>query len=182
MLLLLMAPKERKRPKLRLRGDAVPAVDVLLTTCGEVVPMILNTVRAACNIDYPTDRYRIIICDDDGDRNLEEALRPLIQQFSHLFYHARTKYPGVHHHYKAGNLQSGIDFALPLDGGPGEYLATLDADMIPDPQWLRALLPHLIRDPKLGLISPPQVCIFKKSIPIISYFFADSSLWKRNLF
>jgi cellulose synthase/poly-beta-1,6-N-acetylglucosamine synthase-like glycosyltransferase len=135
----------------------VPAVDVLLTTCGEVVPMILNTVRAACHIDYPRDRYRIIICDDYTDPKLEEAVRPLTLDHPHLFYQARTKIPGVHHHYKAGNLQSGIDFAVPLPGGPGEYLATLDADMIPDPQWLRALLPHLIRDPKTGLISPPQV-------------------------
>lgn len=176
MSLLLMSPKERKRPKLRLRGDIVPAVDVLLTTCGEPVPMILNTVRAACHIDYPIDRYRIIICDDDGDRDLEEALRPLIQNHSQLFYHARAKTPGVPHHYKAGNLQSGIDFALPLTGGPGEYLATLDADMIPDPQWLRALLPHLIRDSKMGLISPPQVCILRNIIPAPNHYFVSLSL------
>jgi cellulose synthase/poly-beta-1,6-N-acetylglucosamine synthase-like glycosyltransferase len=157
MTLLVLSLKERKRPKLRLRGDVVPSVDVLFTTCGEVVPMILNTVRAACHIDYPRDRYRIIICDDAADPRLEEAVRPLILDHPHLFYQARTKTPGVPHHYKAGNLQSGMDFAVALPGGPGEFLATLDADMIPDPQWLRALLPHLIRDPKMGLISPPQV-------------------------
>lgn len=74
----------------------------------------------------------------------------------HLFYQARAKVEGVHHHYKAGNLQSGIDYAVNLPGGPAEYLATLDADMIPDSQWLRAILLHLLRDPELGLISPPQ--------------------------
>ncbi|PVH73782.1 glycosyltransferase family 2 protein [Cadophora sp. DSE1049] len=156
MLLILMSPRERKRPKLRLRGDAVPAVDVLLTTCGEIVPMILNTVRAACNINYPRDRYRIIICDDDNDASLAAAVQPLIAEFPFLFYNAREKVPGVHHHYKAGNLQSGIELAATLPGGAGEYLATLDADMIPDSEWLRALLPHLLRDEKLGLISPPQ--------------------------
>jgi cellulose synthase/poly-beta-1,6-N-acetylglucosamine synthase-like glycosyltransferase len=153
---LLLSIGDRKRPKLRLRGDIVPTVDVLFTTCGEVVPMILNTVRGACNIDYPPDRYRIIICDDAADRNLEEALQPLLAQYPQLFYQARVKVAGVHHHYKAGNLQSGIDYAVNLPGGPSEYLATLDADMIPDPEWLRALLPHLLRDAKLGLVSPPQ--------------------------
>jgi cellulose synthase/poly-beta-1,6-N-acetylglucosamine synthase-like glycosyltransferase len=156
MTVLLLSVGDRKRPKLRLRGEIVPTVDILFTTCGEVVPMILNTVRGACNIDYPRDRYRIIICDDAGDQYLEEALQPLLAQYPHLFYQARVKVPGVHHHYKAGNLQSGIDYAVNLPGGTSEFLATLDADMIPDPEWLRALLPHLLRDPKLGLVSPPQ--------------------------
>ncbi|KAG4415720.1 hypothetical protein IFR04_011133 [Cadophora malorum] len=156
MLLILMSPRPRQRPKLRLLGPKVPTVDILLTTCGEEVPMILNTVRAACNISYPHDRYRIIICDDDKSARLQAALQPLMLEFPFLYYHARDKVPGVPHHYKAGILQSGIDLALRLPGGPAEYLATLDADMIPDREWLRALLPHLIRNEKLSLIAPPQ--------------------------
>jgi cellulose synthase/poly-beta-1,6-N-acetylglucosamine synthase-like glycosyltransferase len=156
MAVLLLSLGNRKRPKLRLRGEAVPTVDVLFTTCGEVVPMIINTVRGACNIDYPRDRYRIIICDDDADPNLEEALQPLIREYPNLVYQARVKIEGVPHHYKAGNLQSGIDYAVTLPGGPAEYLATLDADMIPHPEWLRAIVPHLLRDPELALVSPPQ--------------------------
>ncbi|KAL2067572.1 hypothetical protein VTL71DRAFT_1997 [Oculimacula yallundae] len=152
-----LSAKERKRPKLRLRGDIVPAVDVLLTTCGEDVFMILNTIRAACNIDYPHNRFRIIICDDADDARLQEALRPIMVEFPFLFYNAREKTPGVPHHYKAGNLNSAINLAPSLHGGPGEYLATLDADMIPNKEWLRALLPHLILDPKMGLIAPPQI-------------------------
>lgn len=156
MTVLLLSLGNRKRPKLRLRGDKVPTVDVLFTTCGEVVPMITNTVRSACNIDYPTDRYRIIVCDDDADPELEAALQPMIREYPHLVYQARTKIDGVPHHYKAGNLQSGIDYAVTLPGGPAEYLATLDADMIPHPEWLRAILPHLINDNEMALVSPPQ--------------------------
>ena len=156
MAVLLLSFGDRKRPKMRLRGEAVPTVDVLFTTCGEVVPMIINTIRGACNIDYPRDRYRIIVCDDAADAALAEALQPLIAEYSNLIYQARVKIEGTPHHYKAGNLQSGIDYAVTLPGGPAEYLATLDADMIPHPEWLRALLPHLLKDPELALISPPQ--------------------------
>ncbi|KAH7024381.1 nucleotide-diphospho-sugar transferase [Microdochium trichocladiopsis] len=156
MVVLLISLGDRKRPKLRLRGDAVPTVDVLFTACGEVVPMMMNTIRAACNIDYPRDRYRIIVCDDAADPVFRDAVQVLTAEYPHLYYQARTKAAGMPHHFKAGNLQSGIDYAVDLPGGPAEFLATLDADMIPDPEWLRALLPHLLRDPELALISPPQ--------------------------
>ncbi|KAF2757481.1 nucleotide-diphospho-sugar transferase [Pseudovirgaria hyperparasitica] len=156
MSILVFSFGNRERPQLRLRGAAVPTVDVLLTTCGEAIPVIVNSVRAACNIDYPQYRYRVVVCDDSADPELQEALQPLLVEYPQLYYQARRKYPGVPHHYKAGNLQSGIDFVVGLPGGCAEYIATLDADMIAHPEWLRALLPHLLRDPLLGLISPPQ--------------------------
>lgn len=37
-----------------------------------------------------------------------------------------------------------------------EYVAGLDADMIPEPQWLRTMLPHLIDEAKMALVCPPQ--------------------------
>jgi cellulose synthase/poly-beta-1,6-N-acetylglucosamine synthase-like glycosyltransferase len=73
-----------------------------------------------------------------------------------LFYHARAK--GSNHHFKAGNLQAGIEFTAILSGGPGEFIATLDYDMIPEPHWLRAMIPHLLGDDKMALCTPPQVC------------------------
>ena len=56
--------KARGRKKLRLKGNRVPTVDVLITACGEDDDLILNTARAACNIDYPADRFRVIVLDD----------------------------------------------------------------------------------------------------------------------
>jgi cellulose synthase/poly-beta-1,6-N-acetylglucosamine synthase-like glycosyltransferase len=80
-------------------------------------------------------------------------------EYPNLYYHARTKIPGVPHHFKAGNLAGGTDFVTTLDGGEGEYIAALDADMIPEPQWLRALVAHLINDDQLALVCLPQVCL-----------------------
>lgn len=37
-----------------------------------------------------------------------------------------------------------------------EYVAGLDADMIPEPQWLRTMMPHLMDEPKMALVCPPQ--------------------------
>ncbi|TQS31669.1 hypothetical protein Golomagni_08040, partial [Golovinomyces magnicellulatus] len=70
---------------------------------------------------------------------------------------ARTKTPGVPHHFKAGNLNYGLDMVHNLPGGAGTYMAALDADMIPERDWLRAILPHLLIDDKMALACPPQL-------------------------
>ncbi|KAL8787260.1 MAG: hypothetical protein Q9213_002308 [Squamulea squamosa] len=85
---------------------------------------------------------------------LSRSIRKLSEDEHNLHYTARVK--GKEHHFKAGNLNHGLKYVQSLPGGPAEYVAALDADMIPDPQWLRALLPHMLRNPNLALAQPPQ--------------------------
>ena len=47
----MLSIRGRKRPKLRLRGDNVPTVDVFVTCCKEDVDVVLDTTRAACAVD-----------------------------------------------------------------------------------------------------------------------------------
>ena len=151
--------KSRGRQKLRLRGSVVPRVDVLVTCCGEDEDLILNTARAACSIDYPTDRFRVIVLDDAKSPSLFRSVAALNGRYPNLYYRSREKRPGVPHHFKAGNLNFGLTETYTLKGHMGEYVAALDADMIPQPEWLRAILPHMILDERCGLACPPQVCV-----------------------
>lgn len=41
----------------------------------------------------------------------------------------------------------------------GQYVAALDADMIPMPRWLRSLVPHIEDNADCAMVCPPQVCI-----------------------
>jgi len=148
----------RKRPKLRLVGDNVPSVDVIITCCGEDDDLVLDTAKAACNIDYPRERFRVIICDDGKSKSLQELTeRTALELFDNLYYRSRPKYPGVPHHFKAGNLNDALEETARLPGGAANFLAALDADMIPMRDWLRALLPHMLQDPKCSMACPPQV-------------------------
>ncbi|KAK1958618.1 family 2 glycosyltransferase [Colletotrichum sublineola] len=149
--------KKRQRPKLRLMGDDVPTVDVLLTCCGEEDDLVLDTARAACDVDYPRDRFRVIICDDGKSAGLEAGIAALAMTYPNVHYLARPKYPGVPHHFKAGNLNYALDFVHTMPGGAGQFMAALDADMIPERDWLRAILPHMLIDPKVALACPPQL-------------------------
>ena len=153
--------KSRKRRKLRLRGDIVPTVDVFITCCGEDDDLILNTARAACAQDYPPDRFRVIVLDDGQSTWLSRTVAELHEErYPNLYYRSREKIPGKPHHFKAGNLNYGLEETLKLPGPNeiGEFIAALDADMIPEPDWLRAMMPHMILDDHLALACPPQVC------------------------
>lgn len=149
--------KKRRRPKLRLLGNDVPTVDVFITCCGEDFDVIMDTVRASCDLDYPSDRFRVLLLDDGKSDALKNAIEDMRETFPNVFYKRRPKFPGVPHHFKAGNLNYGLDDVHNMPGGAGEYMAALDADMIPEQQWLRAVLPHLLVDDKMALACPPQL-------------------------
>ncbi|KAJ9641163.1 uncharacterized protein PV06_01021 [Exophiala oligosperma] len=153
----LFIMKKRQRPQLRLVGNNVPSVDVFITCCGEDDDLILDTVRAACDLDYPMDRFRVLLLDDGKSDHLQQVLNDMRELFPNLYYVRRPKFPGVPHHFKAGNLNYGLESVHNLPGGASEYMAALDADMIPEQHWLRAVMPHMLLDEKMALACPPQL-------------------------
>ena len=122
--------KQRNRPKLRLTGEDVPTVDVFVTCCGEDDEVVLDTVRGACDQDYPRDRFRVIVLDDGKSATLEKLVNDLLMIYPNVYYIARPKFPGVPHHFKAGNLNYGLEQTLKMAGGAGQFMAALDADMV----------------------------------------------------
>lgn len=146
--------KRSIRPSFHLAGNDVPTVDVLITCCGESLDVILDTVRAACALDYPQERYRVILLDDGNSTNLKGQIEILRKSHGNLFYTARGV--GVKTHSKTANLNHGLAFVENLRTGSSEYVAVLDVDMIAMPNLLRALLPHLLNDPSLAMAISPQ--------------------------
>lgn len=155
MLLSSAAGKGQPRKLLRLQGDQVPTVDVFIPCCGEKINLILDTVRAACAVDYPNNRFRVVVLDDGSSSELEKEISRVQRRHSHLYYITRPNKPTGFE--KASNLNYGLSYVKTLQGGPSEYVAVLDADMIAEPDWLRALLPHLMQEPRLAMANPPQV-------------------------
>lgn len=153
----ILAARGRNRPKLRIMGEVVPTVDIVITCCKEEVEVVIDTTRAAVAVDYPKDRFRVVVLDDGNDVELRRAVDILSLKHPNVYYFARKKIKGVPHHAKAGNLIAGTEFLTKVEGGEAEYIAALDADMIPEECWLRAIVAHLESDPKLALGCPPQL-------------------------
>lgn len=141
------------RPRMRLVGDEAPKIVVMIPCCGEMPNVVLNTIRAAAAQDYPTDQLRVYVLDDGGDSSLERGIEQIQLEVGapKLRYLCRKSSA----FFKAGNLDFGIKEMVKED--TPEFLASLDADMIPDKQWLRRVVPHLLLDSSIGLACPPQV-------------------------
>lgn len=152
-----LALKNKNRPKLRIISDFTPTVDVFVTCCNEENDLIVDTVRAAVGLSWSISRFRVIVLDDGASASLKFEIEQLSKTFPNLYYTAREKIPGVPHHFKAGNLNHGLKFVEGLQGGAGEFCAALDADMIPERDWLRAVIAHIVVDPNMALACPPQV-------------------------
>lgn len=153
--------KNETRPKRRIIGDRVPSVDVIITTCKEDVYVVMDTVRAAMTLDWPFEKLRVLVSDDGPDPELKTQIDQLKKFYPQVHYYSRPKIPGKHHGFKAGNMNQAIRHLASDDFGqpPAQYVGILDADMIPDKLWLRALVPHLLKDPEIGMITIPQVCV-----------------------
>ncbi|KAL4809147.1 nucleotide-diphospho-sugar transferase [Aspergillus unguis] len=146
-------------PSFYLHGELAPTIDICITCCGESLDVIMDTVAGAASQDYPRDRFRVFLLDDARDPEVQQAVRDFNNDQQHGFgrviYLAREKPPGVPHYYKAGNLRFGLEESARLDGG-SEFVAALDADMIPVKDWLRRVVPHLLLDQTAAMAMPPQ--------------------------
>jgi cellulose synthase (UDP-forming) len=119
------------------KPDAGKQVDVLVPTYNESLEILEATLIGCREIRYPHTTYIL----DDGNR---PQVKKLAERLG-CKYIARP----THEHAKAGN----INYALTKT--KGEFLVVLDADMVPQPEFLDRTLGYF-NDPKLALIQLPQ--------------------------
>lgn len=160
-----MVPKRNSSPRLRLQdtlNNVVPAVDIIITTYNEHVENVIDTVAAAAAIDYPQNKFRVIVSDDGKDSQLEENVQELTKMYPNIVYFARDKknrpLGQKSHGSKAGNVNDCVHHTASLDGTLAKYIVCLDADMIPSRDILRALVAHAECNDNVGMVTLPQVC------------------------
>lgn len=116
----------------------------------------MNTVRAACALDYPSERYRVIVLDDGRSEQVHDSVNSLVRENRYKSLHYTSRNIKVRAHSRAANLNFGLDYVASLANGPSDYIAVLDSDMIALPYWLRAMLSYIVRDERVALANPAQ--------------------------
>jgi cellulose synthase/poly-beta-1,6-N-acetylglucosamine synthase-like glycosyltransferase len=124
-----------------ITGD-IPHVLVQLPVFNEPT-VVENVLRTAAALEWPRDKLTIQLLDDSTDHTSEIAasvaaeLRADGTDVQHVRREDRSG-------FKAGALAAG----LALCDAP--YVAMLDVDFRPPPDWLKCVMPRLIADPKAG--------------------------------
>jgi cellulose synthase (UDP-forming) len=113
-------------------------VDVLIPTLNEDISVVGKTILGALAIRG----VRRVLVLDDGNR---EELKHFVEKH-HGVYLARLE----HQHAKAGNLNFGLKYT------DAEFLITLDADHVPEPEFIERTLGYF-RDQKVAFVQTPQV-------------------------
>ncbi|KAL8276781.1 hypothetical protein RQP46_010837 [Phenoliferia psychrophenolica] len=145
-------------PKLRLRGDKnLPSVDVFIVASGQPDQTTFDCAVAAASMDYAAHRFRVMVLDPTGSAILERDItkHAKSQGCPHLTYHRRQLFPtlGDDCHSRAGSVNFGAKEASSFGiKGPGEFIVVFEADVIPERNFLRAALPAVLSNAKVGLV------------------------------
>jgi cellulose synthase (UDP-forming) len=120
-----------------------PKVDVLIATYNEEESILRRTIVGALGIDYPNFRVWVL---DDGRRTWLKDL-------------CRAKGAGYltrpdNRHAKAGNINHALDVLCNI-ANPPEFVAVLDADFVPQSNFLLRTMP-LFHEESVGLVQTPQ--------------------------
>lgn len=143
-------------PPKRNLDAKLPRVDIFVTYCGEGTELVLNTAKAACVQDFPSQLLRVIVLDDSGSTELERAISALRNTSKHLNLYYASRKVQVSTHSKDANLNFGLSFASTLPGPNPDYFSVLDVDMIPSPHWLKTVLTCLLSQPTAGMVCAVQ--------------------------
>ena len=121
-----------------------PVVTVQLPLYNEA-EVAHRLIDACVQLDYPRSRLEIQVLDDSTDETVDRVAE-------RVDYWQERGVDIVHVHrddrtgYKAGALANGLRLAR------GDYVAIFDADFVPEPDFLRRMMPHFFDADDLGMV------------------------------
>jgi len=125
------------------RLDELPTVTIQLPLYNEAT-VVSRLLRGVASIEYPRDRLEIQVLDDSSDETRHIASQA-VEELRAAGYDASYIRRSDRHGYKAGALDYGLKLAK------GELVAIFDADFIPQPNFLMAIVGHFC-DSSVGMV------------------------------
>ncbi len=146
---------------------------LILNYFGEKI--IGNTLKSVVELNYPADRYEIIIVDNDS----KDKSRQILESFAASHKNVRLIFLNKNLGFARGNN-------IGIKRAKGEYVALLNNDCVVEKNWLRELVNTAGGDSKIFAVSS-KILIYPKYLdlnitidPSISFIY--SSLQKSNLY
>lgn len=132
------------KPVPELKGEA-PFVSIMVPAHNEG-KVIVKTVESLLNLDYPHDRYEIIVINDNSSDNSRELLAEL-----------QTMHPGrnlniINTDAVTGGKGKSNALNIGFAQSKGELIAIYDADNTPERKALLYLVSEIMNDKTLGAV------------------------------
>lgn len=147
LLSLLLLDKIEKKPKI-LRSK-LPPVTIIIPAYNEE-ETIERTILSALEIDYPKNRFEIIMVDDGSTDNTYKLAKKIKD--------SRLKVLTKKNGGKASALNMGIKKSK------GEIIFTMDADTYVEKNALPLMIDYFVNDPKVMCVTPSMVVHKPKGI------------------
>jgi len=134
----------------RTRNEVRPTVDWGTPTVTIQLPIYnekyvaKRLVDSVCNLDYPKDKMRIMVCDDSDDDTVE-LLQNVVDDYKKQGFQIEHVRRGTRKGYKAGALKHAMKTT------DTELVAIFDADFIPPTWFLKRAIPHFSKS-NIGLV------------------------------
>lgn len=124
-----------------------PKVSVHVPICNEPPQMVIQTLQALSQLDYPD--YEVLVVDNNtADPALWEPVRAACKAFGRRFrFFHLDRCPG----FKAGAL----NFALSRTHRAAKVIAVVDSDYVVEREWLRNLVPYF-ENRRVAIVQAPQ--------------------------
>ncbi len=134
----------RKRKDVPVSTDwGTPSVTIQLPIYNEKY-VAKRLVDAVCNLDYPKNKMRIMVCDDSDDETVE-LLREVVDNYKVQGFQIEHVRRGTRKGYKAGALKHAMQTT------DTDLVAIFDADFIPPTWFLKRAIPHFSKS-NIGLV------------------------------
>lgn len=104
-----------------------------------------QSISAASQLDWPKDRILVQVLDDSDDASLQMLIKDEVDSWKEKGVNIIYRHRLIRTGYKAGNLKSAMSCDYIKDY---EFVAILDADFQPNPDFLKLTIPHF----KVGTI------------------------------
>ncbi|MFN8527506.1 MAG: glycosyltransferase [Anaerolineae bacterium] len=144
LFLIVLYVKNRQDPSQYPDLTDYPQVVIQLPIYNEpfVVSRLLDAAGA---MDYPRDRFTVQVLDDSTDESTRIAAAKTAEWRARGvdMVHIRR---GNRAGFKAGALAHGLTLTN------AEFAAVFDADFVPPPNFLKAMLPNLVHEPKIACV------------------------------
>ena len=132
----------RYRPFPLVDEEQLPSVTVVVPAFNEGA-LVRETLRCLARVDYPRDRFRIIVVDDGSTDDTWAHIKTTAAEIGSVVTPIRCP------------TNRGKRWAL-WEGfrrGEGEVFVTVDSDSLVEPGALRALVSPMVRDQRIGAVA-----------------------------